>query len=70
MQYFPRVEGYDTYHLNRGVRGHSLLFFPLYCAGGRVFYLLKFCRGPNKVLDYQLFHNQVCSVFSQTTVTR
>jgi hypothetical protein len=70
MQYFPRVEGYDTYRSNRGVRSYSLLFFPLYCAGGRVFYSLKFCRGPNKVLDCQLFHNQFCSVFNQITITR
>lgn len=71
MQYFPRVEGYDTYRSNREVTGHRLLIFlyPLYCAGGRVFCSSKCCRGPNKVLDDQLFHNKFCSVFSQT-VTR
>jgi len=73
MQYFPRVEGYETYRSNRGVTGHSLLIFffpPLYCAGGRVFYSLQFCRGSNKVLEDHLFHNEFCSVFSQTTITR
>lgn len=65
MQYFP-------YRSNRVVTGHSLpiFLFLFCCAGGRVFYSLKFCRGPNKVLDDQLFHNQFCSVFSQTTITR
>jgi hypothetical protein len=72
MQYFPRVKEYDTYRSNRGIRGQSLLIFlfPFYCAGGRVFYSLKFCRGPKKVPDVQLFHNQFCSVFSQATITR
>jgi len=72
MQYFLRVEGYDNYRSNRGVTGHSLLIFlfPWYCEGWCVFYSLKFFRVPNKVLDDQLFHNQFCSVFSQTAVTR
>jgi len=60
MQYIPRVEGH----------GLLIFLFSLYCDGGCVFYSLKFCRGPNKVLDDQLFHNQFCNVFSQTTVTR
>jgi len=29
MQYFPRVEGYDTYRSNRGVTAYS--FFCLRC---------------------------------------